>query len=273
MPTFVSVIVMGQVDIFSVFFLYLALISSLKGYKMGKSNFHILSFIFLGISTWFKPYTLMLTPFLLFFELSSTQNLRKKFGLAIGSTVILFSIFMFPWVFYWSELERTFLSHSVITSESVWILKMQIVSPVKQTHAVSIWLFGYLYLVYSAFRSFIDGTFKESTFRFYVFATVCWFFATSYTHPQWHLFLIPPMAIILDRFPTRLNFCLVIVYQIIFYIYSMRYSTWEILKYYLPSTLIAGDVSVIICTMLSFLLIIWILETKKYIKEKLNRTL
>ncbi|ADB58262.1 hypothetical protein Arcpr_1210 [Archaeoglobus profundus DSM 5631] len=129
----------------------------------------------------FKPYTAMLVPIYLIFLTSKTRPHLLAFSMAILSILVLTLVFLAPWIPYWSHFNEIVLGKYVIASESTWLLKMQIVSPVKQQFTISIWLFGYLALIYYSLKDYHN--FRDDLFLFFVFATISWFFATSYTHP------------------------------------------------------------------------------------------
>jgi len=270
--SFVSLEVMGQIDIFCSLFLLISIILAVKASSLNDKRLWILSFAFMGLSMCFKPYTAMLIPMYLLFLASKTRPYLPAFYMIVVCILVLILVFLIPWIPFWSHFNEIVLGKSVIASESTWLLKMQIVSPVKQQFTISIWLFGYLALIYYFLFSLKNyHNFRDDLFLFFVFATISWFFATSYTHPQWHIILLPPLILLIDRVWNlkMLFFC--VVHQIVFLFFSMRYSTWEILNFYIPATPIRGDLSTIVCTLLSFVLIFWCVEIWIELKANAGR--
>lgn len=278
-PSLISIQVMGQIDVFSSLFLLISIILALRASLLNDEKFWILSFAFLGLSMCFKPYTAMLIPLYILFLFSKATQYSRALFLTVFCIFSLILIFLIPWIPYWEHFDKIVLGESVIASESAWILKLLIISPIKQQFEISVWLFGYLILIYYSLKNHYNLNRSDNLFIFLIFAIVSWFFAASYTHPQWHIILLPPLILLIDKVwdPTdkiwNLKMVLFIVaHQMIFLFYSMKFSTRYVLRspFMFPTVPITGDLSTIVCTLLSFVLVFWCIEIWNKLKINLK---
>ena len=146
--SFISIIIMGQVDIWSTFWVYLAIILVLKSLeKEDNLKYIFLSTLALGLSMQFKPFGGLLLPiFLIFFFIllqKKPYSQFVKYGLLCLVTLEFVVISFWSWVL-WAQFR------SVLTNgESSWLFNLQL-SPVQLPpyHTISIWLLGYVVILY-----------------------------------------------------------------------------------------------------------------------------
>ncbi len=270
--TFVSVIIMGQTDIFCALFMYLSLISALKSfdYKNKKSTFFIIiSIITLGISMTFKFYGGLLFPiYILFFYLVYKLRLNSAYELC-GIMIFLILTFLLSFMFIWIPYFKWF-GLLVLEGSSSWLWNLQI-APVGMLpyHNISIWLLGYSLILYDLMHNIINRPRElyadKKYFIFYAFASVAWFFVGVFTHPQWWMIIVPPMLLALDNFDNELNYLFTFSVLALFWFYPMMWvnNIDVFMRYYVPVVPIEGNLTTILVTLMVSVLIMWIIELKK----------
>ena len=274
-PTFVSVIVMGQVDVFTVLFLLLSLIYVKRFYvalqKEAATSLKwlIASLIFFGISLQFKQYTLMILPLILVicYLLCITNKVSKiSASLMLLISITLPTTLMFaPWVISPAGFKMMFLDRaSVIQSESAWLLFLYIAPQhLPPYHNISIFLLGYFIIIYLALKDGENLSHRFETFIAYSFFVVSWFFITVYTHPQWWVYIYLLIILVTDVYYNKKYLLLIIIFNLVFMFYPMMWvnNIDRILCYYMPIIPIDDFIErTILSTTIVSLLVIWMLE-------------
>jgi hypothetical protein len=267
--TLISVIVMGQTDIFCAFFIYLSLLLALKSFI--KENFmfyNFLSLITLGLSMTFKFYGGLLFPiYILFFFFTNKVRLKSAYKVYAIALLSIF-IFIFSFMFVWIPYAKWFGNLS-LGGESSWLFNLQL-NPLSLPpyHNISIWLLGYLIILYDLVHNMMNKSSDLCTdkrfFIFYSFAVISWFFISVYTHPQWWMILIPPMLLVLDTFHSKFNYLFAGSILMLFWFYPMMWvnNIDKILNYYYAVVPIEGNFSTILSTSIVAVLLAWIIELR-----------
>jgi len=267
---FMSIIIMGQTDIFCALFIFVSLLFALKSFEKKNSMGYIfLSVITLGLSMTFKFYGGLLIPiyilfFLLIFKLSM-KNVYKIYG----SLISLIFVFILSFLFVWIPSAKWF-GNVAFSGESSWLYNLQI-APIglPPYHTISIWLFGFLIILYDLLHNILnkpDALYNDKKyFIFYSFASIAWFFAAVYSHPQWWLLLLPPMLLVLDNFRNKLNYLFSFSILSLFLFYPMMWinNIDRVLNYYIPVFPIQGHLATILVTLIVSVLILWIIELRR----------
>jgi len=266
--SFVSIIIMGQIDIFCSLFIFLSLIFFIRGINDKNSRFDsFFSYLLLGISMTIKPFGGLLLPvyiivsyYLLKSRIIPNGTLFKESLLLFGALCLGYGIIWLPYLSYMIPI--------ISFSESSWLLNLQI-APVQLPpfHTLSLWLLGYIVILYDLFKK-IPATGKDrmdKMFLFYAFTSLAWFFITVYTHPQWWVLLIPVFLLVLDNFRSILNHVFYVLISALFLLYTLQWTNNIdlILKSYIPIVSVAGDFSIGVVTVISAILILWILELRQ----------
>jgi len=266
--TFVSVIVMGQIDVFSALFVFISMALMLKASGSERYLLYIfLSVVALGVSAQFKTYGVMLLPVHLIFAYSILKGKGIRDIKACGVLAAALVAFIISFFIIWVPFTKWF-GYIILSGKSNWLLNLQI-SPVDLPpfHTISIWLLGYAIISYDFLHHALYGKAPVGPRHFilYTFTAVAWFFATVYTHPQWWVFILPAALLVLDSFRSKLNYVFCMGLMTLFLLYPMMWvdNIDSFLGQYLPSTLIPGKYSVILVTAIVSLLIIWIISLRR----------
>jgi len=270
--SFISIIVMGQIDVWNVLWIYIAILLAVKAIESdNRLKFIVLSIFTLGLSMQVKPFGGLIFPVILFFFWGSLQN--KRYTTIEQFCILLVLILEFIVVSFWGWFVWIqHLSPGIFIRESSWILNLQ-TAPVQLPpyHTISIWLLGYVVILYDMItRSKPANTFQlKKLFIFYIFATIIWFFISVYTNPQWWILLIPPILLVLDNFNYRFNYLFYACISVFFLFYTMQWTNivYESLKFYMPIIPVTGSFSIVIVTIISALLLLWIYELRKETNE------
>jgi|GEM_PF-860594 len=274
--TLVSVIVMGQIDIFSVLFVYLSMVLLIKASDDNRYlSLIFLSFLSLGISLQFKTYGGILLPVYCLYTLSLLKKRNvpkpKAYTAVAALSMVFISLYIIPWIPF-----SKWFGYTIANSESSWIFNLQL-SPIglSSYHTISIWLIGYGLIIYAYFRdvykagnataSINSGTRR---FIFYCFAVTAWFFIAVYSQPQWWIFILPSILLVLDHFRSKLNYALCLVLMGLYLFYPMVFTGWPMntLGHYIPVLPIVGTNETILMGVLILVLGIWTMELWEELK-------
>lgn len=261
--TFVSVIVMGQIDIFGALFVYVSMLLMLKASNSEKYLYLIFfGVISLGISTQFKTYGGILLPLYLIYAFTILKRKNVPEMKAYGAIAMMAFAFVCTFFVVWIPFARWF-GIILLSGESNWLFNLQI-SPLglPQYHNISIWLLGYAIIIYDSLRNALKARLNDRHFIFYGFAIVAWFFATVYTHPQWWVLLLPFILLVLDNFRNKINYLLCLSLLALYLFYPMMWinNIDKIMVNYIPVVPAFGQYATILATSIVALLIIWIFE-------------
>ncbi len=270
--TFISVAVLGQIDLFTAFFIYLSMYVLLRASGSGRYlPLIILSFLLLGVSTQFKIYSGILLPVYGIYALAILRG-RKVPGLKAYAAVAVaglafIAMFIAPWI----PFLKWFGTTSMI-GESNWALSLQ-VSPLglPPYHNIAIWLLGYAILLYAFFRDALRADKAPGDgrrFIFYSFAVTAWFFVAVYTHPSWWIFLLSPILFVMDNFKSRLNYVFCLAFMTLYVFFTMMWvnNTIYVLRCYMPVFLVTGDYATILITAILALLVVWAMEAREELR-------
>lgn len=274
--TLVSVIVMGQIDIFSVLFIYISMLLLLKASDDSRYlSLVFLSFLSLGISLEFKTYGGILLPVygLYTFSLLKKRNVPelKAYTAVAALSMVFIAMYAIPWL----PFSRWF-GYTVSNSESSWIFNLQL-SPIglSSYHTISIWLIGFGLIIYAYFRDVHRPSNATASinsgarrFIFYCFAITAWFFITVYSQPQWWIFILPSILLVLDNFRNRLNYVLCLALMGLYLFYPMLFTGWPMntLGHYIPVFPFIGTNATILMGLLILVLGIWTMELWEELK-------
>jgi len=265
--SFISVIVMGQIDVFCTLFMYLAMVCFIRSLESNSYvRWMIASFACIGVSIMFVPFAGLLFPVFILFSVNLL--IRKgwnymRIGLVVTTGMAITGILsVILWIF-----QAWYFIPAMTNGESGWLLNL-VLAPANLPpyHNIALWLLGYTIIIYFVFREFIlKNNVKRSTeqsFIFYNFVVMAWLFISTYTHPQWWILLVPPMLFVLDRFQNKVYylFCLVLSTLYIFYPMMWANNIDQLLTDYLPVITIAGNSATILFTLLAAVLVLWIME-------------
>lgn len=270
--TFVSVIIMGQIDIFSALFVYISMVLMLKASDSEK-YLYLLFFgvISLGISTQFKTYGGILLPLYLIYGYTILKSKNIPDMRAYGTIAAMAFAFIISFFIAWIPFAKWF-GPTILSGQSNWLFNLQI-SPLNLPpyHIILIWLFGYAIIVYYSLHNALkaDRAYdNKKYFIFYSFAIIAWFFATVLTYSQWWVLLLPAILLVLDNFKNKLNYIFCLALMTLFPFYSMMWGgITNILVHYMPVVHIYGQTAAILTTTIFALLIIWTLEIKAELEK------
>jgi hypothetical protein len=280
--TFVSMIIIGNSDIFVSLLIFVSLIFALKGFQEENFfKFQLISLVFLGLSMWFKTFGGLLFPV---YFLCFTYILSKKtplFNFKFLTNVILYPlIFIGTALIIWIPYYQYFLAVNMSRASILWGSTISIFF----LNNISIWLIGFLVIIYSLFRILVykSDTIKriKNIFILYVFISFSWMFMSVYTQTQWWLILIPSIILILDYNEDILNYILYCCFAIIYLLNPLKWATilTPPIDFYYPVQLInkfaPTNLFVIVDSLIFSLLLIWVIDLlKNNISEESKRIL
>jgi hypothetical protein len=263
--SFVSVIIMGQIDIFYAFFIFLSMLCMLKAINSDhRKSYYLLSLIMLGLSLQFKMFGALLLPIYLLFIINSCI-VKKADIITTATDLFTYGLsFLVAGFFAWVPFV-TWFRPIMLGGESGWLFNLQL-SPVDLPfHTISLWLLGYIVILYYLWYNIRKSSEKvyqdRRYFVFVSFATVAWFFVAVYSHPQWWVLLLPPILLVLDNFQNEDNYLFTLILMTLALFYATMWSAiTDVLRGYLPTFQISGQLTMLLWTSMAGLLTIWILD-------------
>lgn len=240
---FISIEIMGQMDVYPTFFTLLALFFAKKSFDFNTDKFYyeIAAVISLGIGAQFKLYPLiLLIPLVIFLA-------NKNIMLFLAYTVLGVVVGLAPWLMY-----LKWFSFIVMEGESAWLFSFQL-GPLNLNHIISVWLLGYIILLWIIFR-FIEVNFRNLIGA--LFLITSWFFITVFTQPQWWIWLLPISIFTIAEFKEKIFWYLFALLNIAFIAYPMM---WSFRNYGLDKP-ISGNSAIILVSIIVSILIIWSFE-------------
>lgn len=255
---FISIQIMGQVDVYPAFFTLLALYFAKKSFETIGQKWKLLSIISLAIGAEFKTYPLLLLlPLALFL---ADKNILQTIKYAI----IGIAVSLAPWIPY-----LKWFKSMVLEGESNWLFNLQL-APVNLPpyHTISIWIVGYCVLLWAVFR-YIKTSFKNLVAI--LFLTCSWLFITVYTHPQWWIWLLPVSIFVLGEFEDKAFKWLYVALNALFIFYPMMWmdaGMIQLIRNYIPAIPVEGTQATVLVSLIVTILVIWNLELYYAIKPK-----
>lgn len=268
--TFVSVIIMGQIDIFLTLCISLSIIFLLKtcnndNYKI---NF-ILSFLLLGISVQFKTFGILLFPVYVIFSYAVYITKRVDFVHVIYDYITYVVVFVVSAYIIWLPFIKWFVPIylSGTSGENRFLFAIRLMSyNLPPVHTLSIWQIGYfllLYIFFNMVRNDYRKIYRDPKYPvFFIFATLAWFFIAVYNHPQWWIILLPVILLALDNFKSKINYLFAFGIMSLFIFYPMLWTNnIDIyMRTYLPVINFSDENSIILTNLIISILVLWILE-------------
>jgi len=265
--TFVSVILLGQLDIFCVLYIFISLI--LMKEAMSSDNYFyyiLLSFLALGISMQFKTYGALLLPVYLLY----THTILKSRKLGIWSYLVTFLIaiesFLISMFIIWVPFGFSAFQSAILAGESNWLFSYQLPT------GLSLWLVGYFFIFCYMYRfiSQTDNRFLKDDryFHFFNFGVVVWFFIAVPAYPQWWLLLLPVLILVMDNFSLQNNYLYCLGVCVFYWIYINSYvGFFATFSYYVGSLIsllsnINQNENLIALSLLIGILILWMYDLK-----------
>ena len=268
---FVSMMIVGNSDIFVASLIFISLIFALKSFKEENFlKFQFISIIFLGLSLWFKTFGGLLFPI---YFLCFTTILSKKYS--IFSFKFVKNVILYPIIFVlislviWIPYYQYYLTINMSRASVLWGSTISLFSE----NNISIWLIGFLVILYSLFKIL---TYNENVvqkinniFILYIFISFSWMFMTVYSHTQWWLILIPCIILILDNNNDILNYTFYFSLAIVYLLHPLKWATVIVpaLNFYYPVQLIIKfaptNFLIIVDTLIFSLLLIWNVDLLK----------
>ena len=152
----------------------------------------------------------------------------------------------------------------IALGESSWAFNLQTFG-VNPFHTISVWLFGYSIIIYMMYKKLIDAQLPQeytNIFIFFCMLDLSWFFISVFTHPQWWVILVPFIIAVLDNFGNIFNYILASSIHTLFLFYPMRWvnNIDNILANYIWVTPIDGNNLIILVTLMTVTLAIWIID-------------
>jgi hypothetical protein len=270
--SFVSMIIMGQTDIFCTLLIYVSLLLFLQSFNNERFFlFLLLSFSVLGFSMTIKPFGGLLIPIYLLFSLAILSFHLKSKNKVYGAICLFLVVFCLSNLIIWLPYQEYFFA-LMFSGESSWLFNLQIgPTGLPPYHVISIWLFGYIIILYDMLkRSKPANNFQlKKLFIFYIFSVIIWFFISVYTHPQWWILLIPPMLLVLDNFHNKFYYFFYVGVSVLFLLYTMQWinNIDTYLKFYMPIIPVTGNFAIIIVTLISAIFLLWLYELRQEINE------
>jgi len=271
--SFVSVAVMGQLEVFCVVFMLLSMIVFLKAINEKDELLALLSILLLGLSVSYVPFAAFLLPVYLIFSILILRI--KKYDLLKTSGYLILSIFLFiiSFIVLWLIHPASLLQMST-NGEPGWLINLQL-GPVDLPpyHVLSIWLLGYIVILYDSFYNLIYYPEKmlndRRYFIYYSFVTYAWFFIAVFTHPQWWLILLPLILLVLDNFRNRLNYLFAFALMSLFIFLPMMWTNNidTVLQYYLPTFDITANYAIVLSTLIVSVLVVWALHVRRELRD------
>ena len=267
--TFISVVFMGQIDVFPALFIFISLILMQRALKAEK-YFSLLLFAYLtlGISMQFKTY-----------RWAAAAGLPDIYaGAGQGQKTRSYEIFLYV---------VDVLCHVPLRSvDSVGAIS-RVVQPDTPSRGIKFFVDAALATFSSAnmgnrlcirpvlMAVRVLGNPKRALqdnryFVSYNSAIVAWFFIAVMTLPQWWMFLIPVALLALDNFQNKngVLFCILIV--ALYFLYPMYFNfdgLWT--SYHIPA--IAPVVASYAFAVVAALLLFWVLELKRELGDAERR--
>jgi hypothetical protein len=271
---FISVVIMGQIDVICVLFIFISMICVLKSFRSDRHYLLLfLGFLFLGISMEFKTYGALLFPAYCIYALAWEKQREIRVInsiLVIVGCIDVFLVAMFiVWMPYPGEFTKT-----IIGGESMWLLRYTVLNN------ISIWLMGYLVIIYCLITQVMKnpGVFlrDQRYFAFFNFTIIAWFFISNLTLPQWWMLLVPALLFILDSFKTVSSYIFSALVLLLFLLYPMistfNYENSNIISYVMasyniPVFFLNNQSSTILLTVILGLLLLLIFDLHRAINE------
>ncbi len=154
--SFISVIVMGQIDVFCTLFLYLAMACFIRSLESNNYvRWMIASFVCIGISIEFVPFAGLVFPVFVLFSVNSLMKKGwnyLKIGLVVATGIAITGILsVILWIF-----QAWYFIPAIVNGESGWLLNF-VLAPANLPpyHNIALWLLGYSMIIYFAFRELI----------------------------------------------------------------------------------------------------------------------
>lgn len=268
--TFVSVMVMGQIDIFSAFLLFAATLLMVDVFKNKRGIEGVFySAILLGLSADFKPFAGFVIPIFILYSIYIFMKKGYdwiKVGLLTAGTAGLTGITFI--ILFLLQGKHNF--STISGGESSWIFST-IIAPINLPpyHNIAIWLLGYLIVLYFAYQTLFvskKAVNLENSYVIYNFIAIAWMFITIYTHPQWWAMLVPFVIFLLEVLQKRRHYWFALALAVIYMFYPMMWlnNIDGYLRQYLPIVPIDGMYATIVPTILVALLVVWIIDLVKY---------
>jgi hypothetical protein len=266
--TFVAVILMGQIDVVCVLFIFVSMILLQRALKAERYlSLLLLGYLALGVSMQFKTYGGLLLPVYAIYTLALVRTRGvdiPKSLLILGSCLAtLFVATFIVWLPYPGWFSATML-HGKSNS-----FLLAYPSPLFQ---VPIWVLGYVFIIcYTAVRVLGNPPTSLRDDRYFVFDTfaiVAWFFIAVMTEPQWWMFLLPPALLVLDSFRSRYGLIFCILILIAYPFYSMFWLFTVFASYHIPALMITGLWFRSVFTVLAGLLLFWVFALKRELNDK-----
>jgi hypothetical protein len=271
--SFVSIIIMGQVDIWDAFWIYVAMILALKSLESEDNLKYIFSSVFaLGLSMQLKPFGGLIFPVFFVFFLVVLQ--KKPYAQWIKYTLLFYATLEFIFISFAASIIWPQFTSSP-SGEAIWLFNFQLTSLFQNQgyHIILIWLFGYILILYDLWVNFQSNgkNYLNKFFIFYIFAVIAWFFITVYTLPQWWMLLVPPLLLLLDNFEQKFNYVFYVIISILFLFFTLQWGPMtSILWFYIPVIDVTPLFVSIVVTLISAILFIWIFELRKSLFINLN---
>lgn len=272
--SFISVVVMGQLEVFLVVFMLLSMIVFLKAIKDKDEHMALLSVILLGLSVQYVPFAAFLLPVYLIFSILILRI--KKYDLLKISGYLILALFLFilAFIVIWL-IHPTSLLQMSTNGEPGWLINLQL-GPVDLPpyHVLSIWLLGYIVILYDAFYNLMKCPEKmlndRRYFIYYSFIIYAWFFIAVFTHPQWWLVLLPPVLLVLDNFRSWLNYLFAFALMLLYIFLPMMWTNNIdiVLQYYLPTFDITANYAIVLATLIVSVLVVWALHIRREIRDE-----
>ncbi|MGZ4864800.1 MAG: hypothetical protein ACXV5H_08375 [Halobacteriota archaeon] len=258
--TFVSVILMGQIDVVSILFIFVSLILMQRALKAEKYFLLLLlAYLGLGVAVQFKTYGGLLLPAYLIYTIALTKDKKLDLTKSFFMFVTCLATFLVAALLVWAPYPGWF-SVIILHGKSNYLFQI----PSLLFH-VPIWIVGYIFILcYMAVRVLgkPERALDDRYFVYYNFAIVAWFFIAVFTNPQWWMFLTPVALLALDKFQNNSGILFYIGISTVYLFYPMYWNWGSLLpSYYLP--VLAPAVATYAFVILAALLLFWILALKR----------
>jgi hypothetical protein len=158
--SFISIIIMGQVDIWGAFWIYVAIILALKSLETEDNLKYIFSSVFaLGLSMQLKPFGGLIFP--VFFVFFWILLQKKPYAQFIKCNILFLATLEFIFISFLSWIIWP-LYRSPPSGEAMWVFNLQL-APVQlpPNHIILIWLFGYILILYDLWANSQAGDIKH----------------------------------------------------------------------------------------------------------------
>ena len=271
--TFVAVIIMGQIDVVCVLFIFVSMILLQRTLKAERYfSLLLLGYVALGVSMQFKTYGGLLLPVYAIYTLALVRTRKVDTPKSLLTLASCLAAFLVATFIVWLPYPGWF-STIMLHGESNWLLQNP--SPLFQ---VPIWLPGYVIILCSTavrvFRKPLTSLRDDRYFVFDNFAIVAWFFIAVQTQPQWWVFLLPPALLVLDSFRSKygLVFCILILFTYLFYPMHWSELVRVFASYHIPALMITGLWFGWVFTVLAGLLLFWVFALSKELSDKEARS-